>query len=52
MLDATDWDQLEQYEKLLKPFGKVTKRAEGNAIAGSHGALWQVIPIMDYLSTR
>jgi hypothetical protein len=34
---------------LLKPFDKATKRAEGNATAGSHGALWEVIPTMNYL---
>jgi hypothetical protein len=28
---------------------KATKRAEGNATAGSHGALWEVIPTMNYL---
>lgn len=48
-LDATDWEELEHFEELLKPFDKGTKRAEGNAITGSHGALWEVIPIMDYL---
>ena len=49
VLDATDWDELQQFEQLLKPFEKATKRAEGNAITGSHGALWEVIPVMDYL---
>ena len=48
-LDATDWEELEHFDELLKPFEKATKRAEGNAITGSHGALWEVIPIMDYL---
>jgi hypothetical protein len=36
---------------LLKPFERATKRAEGNAITGSNSALWEVIPIMDYLFT-
>jgi hypothetical protein len=49
MLDAQDWSELEHFEQLLKPFNKATRRAEGNAITGSHGALWEVIPIMDYL---
>jgi hypothetical protein len=49
MLTATDWDELEQYEKLLMPFDRATKRAEGNATTGSNGALWEVIPVMDYL---
>jgi hypothetical protein len=49
VLNATDWDELQQFEQLLKPFEKAIKRAEGNAITGSHGALWEVIPVMDYL---
>jgi hypothetical protein len=49
MLNATDWDELEQFEKLLMPFDRATKRAEGNATIGSNRALWEVIPMMDYL---
>lgn len=49
MLDAADWDELTSFNQLLMPFDKATKRAEGNAITGSHGALWEVIPVMDYL---
>jgi hypothetical protein len=49
MLDAQDWAELEHFEELLKPFERATKRAEGNAITGSNGALWEVIPVMDYL---
>jgi hypothetical protein len=48
-LDASDWEELRHFEELLKPFDKATKRAEGNATAGSHGALWEVIPTMNYL---
>jgi hypothetical protein len=51
MLDAKDWEELEHFKELLKPFERATKRAEGNAITGSNGALWEVIPIMDYLFT-
>lgn len=49
MLNAKDWEELEHFKELLKPFEKATKRVEGNAITGSNGALWEVIPIMDYL---
>lgn len=28
---------------------KAIKRVKGNAYSGSHGALWEVIPTMDYL---
>lgn len=36
-------------EELLKPFHTATKRIEGTAYTGSHGALWECIPTMDYL---
>jgi hypothetical protein len=49
MLDAQDWAELEHFELLLKPFDRATRRAEGNAITGSHGTLWEAIAIMDYL---
>jgi hypothetical protein len=49
MLDAQDQAELEHFELLLKPFDRATRRAEGNAITSSYGALWEVIPIMDYL---
>jgi hypothetical protein len=48
-LDASNWEELRHFEELLKPFDKATKRAEGNATAGSHGALWEVIPTVNYL---
>jgi hypothetical protein len=51
ILDAKDWEELEHFKELLKPFERVTKRTEGNAITGSNGALWEVIPIIDYLFT-
>ena len=33
----------------MHPFEKATKRIEGNASSGSHGALWEVLPTFDYL---
>ena len=27
----------------------MTKRIEGNAQDGTHGALWEVLPMMDYI---
>jgi hypothetical protein len=49
VLDSSDWEELRHFEVLLRPFNKATKRAEGNATEGSHGALWEVIPTMNYL---
>jgi hypothetical protein len=48
-LDPQDWVELEHFHDLLKPFNNATKRAEGNATLGSHGALWEVIPTIEYL---
>jgi hypothetical protein len=39
LLNAKDQEELRHFEELLKPFEKAIKRAEGNAITGSHGAL-------------
>lgn len=48
-LDREAWNELEHYDELLAPFATATKRIEGNAYTGSHGALWECIPTMDYL---
>jgi hypothetical protein len=48
-LNGDDWEELRSFEELLRPFNLATKRAEGNATEGSHGALWEVIPTMNYL---
>jgi hypothetical protein len=51
-LDLQDWEELRHFEELLHYFDKATKRVEGNANTGSHGALWEVIPTMDYLFAK
>lgn len=38
-----DWEMLTKIRSILKPFYEVTKRLEGNAVEGSHGALWEVV---------
>jgi hypothetical protein len=48
-LEAQDWEELNHFEELLEPFNRAIKRVEGNAYTGSHGALWEVIPTMDFL---
>ncbi|TKA73877.1 hypothetical protein B0A49_11860, partial [Cryomyces minteri] len=47
-LTPDDWNQLRRFHELLKPFRKATKRVEGNATHGAFGALWEVLPSMDY----
>jgi hypothetical protein len=51
-LDAQDWEELRHFEELLQHFEKTTKRVEGNAYTGTHGALWEVIPTMDFLFAK
>lgn len=51
-LDPQDWEELRHFGELLQPFERATKRVEGNAYTGSHGALWEVISIMDYLFVK
>jgi hypothetical protein len=48
-LTLTDWEELRHFEELLGPCDKAIKRVEGNTYTGSHGALWEVIPTMDYV---
>jgi len=48
-LDTFDWEELRHFKQLLKPFYKVTKRVEGHAKQGSHGAVWEVLPGFEYL---
>jgi hypothetical protein len=43
--------QAERRREHFKPFETATKRAEGNAITGTNGVIWEVIPIIDYLFT-
>jgi hypothetical protein len=51
LLTEEDWNQLENISKALKPFWEVTMRLQGHAIAGSHGAIWEALPSLDYLLT-
>lgn len=51
-LDPAEWEELRHFEELLQPFVKATKRVEGNAYTGTYGALWEVLPMMDYLFAK
>jgi hypothetical protein len=44
-----DWDVLRRLEIYLEPFKRVTKQLEGHAADGHHGAIWEALPIMEYL---
>ena len=55
-LSTDDWIELRRFKDLLSPFEKLTKRLEGNAKRpgreGSHGAIWEVLETMDFLSLK
>ena len=52
-LTDDDWDDIDRYLKLLKPFEEATKRLQGNTelsgFEGSYGALWEVLPTLQGL---
>jgi hypothetical protein len=52
LLTEEDWDQLKDIVEALQPFHNVTKRLEGEAETGSHGVIWEALPMFDYLMTR
>lgn len=43
ILDTEDWEELRYFKVLLEPFYLVTKRVEGRASGGTHGAIWEVL---------
>ena len=52
MVDAltpNDWQELIDLRDLLQHLKMVTKALEGNAKTGSHGALWEWLPGVDFL---
>lgn len=49
VLSRDDWAMLHAIDGILQPFWKVTLRLQGQAADGSYGAIWEVLPSMDYL---
>lgn len=48
-ITANEWTDLRSYQEILKPLLVLTKRTEGIARDGSHGALWEVIAVQQHL---
>ena len=48
-LTTSAWATIVEYEKLLQPFAETTKVLEGRGAKRSHGALWEVLVIFEYL---
>jgi hypothetical protein len=50
-LSAADWGVITEYLEVLKPLKLATKRLEGRCKSGQYGAIYEVIPIFEYLLT-
>jgi len=48
-LDDEDWAVLVEYNNMLKPFWDATLKLEGDALDGRNGAIWEVLPIFEFL---
>ncbi|OLL22978.1 hypothetical protein NEOLI_005448, partial [Neolecta irregularis DAH-3] len=48
-LNSYDWDVISNYIAILQLLKEATKKLEARGRAGRHGAIWEVIPIMDWL---
>jgi hypothetical protein len=48
-LSALDWTNLTEYLSILQPFKVATKSLEGRATGGQFGAIWEVLPAMEFL---
>lgn len=48
-LTQDDWFVITEYLRILAPLEEATKRLQGRGQGGSHGCVWQVIPVMEAL---
>ncbi|CAD0046447.1 unnamed protein product [Aureobasidium pullulans] len=46
-LTSDDWKDLADFKELLEPLKFLSTRQQGNAINGSHGALWEWLSTLD-----
>ncbi|KAI1664628.1 hypothetical protein L13192_10747 [Pyrenophora tritici-repentis] len=48
-LSAADWAVITEYIDLLKPLKVSTERLEGRGKSGKYGAIYEIIPVFEYL---
>ena len=48
-ISKDDWTTLQTVHDLLKPFWKLTLRLQGQASNCKYGAIWEVLPAMEFL---
>ncbi|KAI1557369.1 hypothetical protein PtrEW7m1_012179 [Pyrenophora tritici-repentis] len=51
-LTAADWAVITEYIEVLKPLKDATKRLEGRGKCGRFGAIYEVIPVFEFLMGR
>ena len=49
VLTTDDWTELKDITEILEPFEILTRRLQGNSRSASYGAIWEVLPAMEYL---
>ena len=49
ILTEDDWQHLTEVVEALEPFWEVSIRLQGQEDAGSHGVIWEALPLLDYL---
>jgi hypothetical protein len=48
-LAANDWATITEYQNCLKPLEIATKRLEGRGKVGGFGAIYEVLPVFEYI---
>jgi hypothetical protein len=51
-LTAADWAVITEYIEVLKPLKDATKRFKGRGKCGRFGAIYEVIPVFEFLIGR
>jgi len=49
ILTADDWEILKTYRIMLEPIWDSTMKLEGDAVEGRNGAIWEVLPVFEYI---
>ena len=49
VLTRDDWDELKEIVEILRPFQILTLRLQGRTNTSTHGAIWEVLPSIEYL---
>jgi hypothetical protein len=48
-LSAADWAVITEYQDCLEPLKLATEKLEGRGKAGKYGAIYEVIPVFEYV---